>query len=88
MWEDPSFANSEVEGALGDNDPVDVVEIGQTRGKIGQIMKVKPLVALAMLDEGELDWKIVAISLDDPRASLVNDIDDVEKHLPVMFLLN
>ncbi|MGZ7383107.1 inorganic diphosphatase, partial [Streptococcus pyogenes] len=24
-WEDPSFANSEVEGALGDNDPVDVV---------------------------------------------------------------
>ncbi|THG15882.1 hypothetical protein TEA_022368 [Camellia sinensis var. sinensis] len=88
MWEDPSFANSEVEGALGDNDPVDVVEIGQTRGKIGQIMKVKPLAALAMLDEGELDWKIVAISLDDPRASLVNDIDDVDKHLPVMFLLN
>ncbi|XP_028066523.1 soluble inorganic pyrophosphatase 6, chloroplastic-like [Camellia sinensis] len=82
MWEDPSFANSEVEGALGDNDPVDVVEIGQTRGKIGQIMKVKPLAALAMLDEGELDWKIVAISLDDPRASLVNDIDDVDKHLP------
>ncbi|CAL5346895.1 unnamed protein product [Camellia sinensis] len=79
---DPSFANSEVEGALGDNDPVDVVEIGQTRGKIGQIMKVKPLAALAMLDEGELDWKIVAISLDDPRASLVNDIDDVDKHLP------
>ncbi|CAL5364221.1 unnamed protein product [Camellia sinensis] len=88
MWEDPSFANSEVEGALGDNDPVDVVEIGQTRGKIGQIMKVKPLAALAMLDKGELDWKIVAISLDDPRASLVNDIDDVEKYLPVMFLLN
>ncbi|THG08015.1 hypothetical protein TEA_029383 [Camellia sinensis var. sinensis] len=81
-WEDPSLANSEVDGALGDNDPVDVVEIGQTRGKIGQIMKVKPLAALAMLDEGELDWKIVAISLDDPRASLVNDIDDVEKHLP------
>lgn len=36
-----------------------------------------------MIDEGELDWKIVAISLDDPKASLVNDIDDVEKHFPV-----
>lgn len=36
-----------------------------------------------MIDEGELDWKIVAISLDDPRASLVNDVDDVEKHFPV-----
>lgn len=62
---------------------VDVVEIGETRGKIGEILKVKPLGALAMIDEGELDWKIVAISLDDPKASLVNDVDDVEKHFPV-----
>ncbi|XP_027364793.1 soluble inorganic pyrophosphatase 6, chloroplastic isoform X1 [Abrus precatorius] len=81
-WEDPSFANSEVEGALGDNDPVDVVEIGETRRKIGEVLKVKPLGALAMIDEGELDWKIVAISLDDPKASLVNDVNDVEKHFP------
>lgn len=81
-WEDPSFANSEVEGALGDNDPVDVVEIGERRGKIGEVLKVKPVAALAMIDEGELDWKIVAISLDDPRASLVNDVEDVEKHFP------
>ncbi|THU48095.1 hypothetical protein C4D60_Mb09t22610 [Musa balbisiana] len=81
-WEDPSFANAEVEGALGDNDPVDVVEIGERQAKIGEILKVKPLAALAMIDEGELDWKIVAISLDDPRASLVNDADDVEKHFP------
>lgn len=48
---------------------------------------MKPLGALAMIDEGELDWKIVAISLDDPRASLVNDIDDVEKHFPVCLFL-
>nr|GMD07224.1 soluble inorganic pyrophosphatase 6, chloroplastic-like [Ipomoea batatas]GMD08788.1 soluble inorganic pyrophosphatase 6, chloroplastic-like [Ipomoea batatas] len=38
-WEDPSFANSEVDGAFGDNDPVDVVEIGEKRGKIGEILK-------------------------------------------------
>ncbi|WKA09757.1 hypothetical protein VitviT2T_027377 [Vitis vinifera] len=81
-WEDPSFANSEVGGAFGDNDPVDVVEIGERRGKTGGILKVKPLAALAMIDEGELEWKIVAISLDDPRASLLNDVDDVEKHFP------
>ncbi|KAE8125936.1 hypothetical protein FH972_020697 [Carpinus fangiana] len=81
-WEDPSFANPDVDGALGDNDPVDVVEIGERQAKIGQILKVKPLAALAMIDEGELDWKIITISLDDPRASLVNDIDDVEKHFP------
>lgn len=62
---------------------VDVVEIGETQGKIGEVLRVKPLAALAMIDEGELDWKIVAISLDDPKASLVNDVDDVEKHFPV-----
>ncbi|GAB4838384.1 Soluble inorganic pyrophosphatase 6, chloroplastic [Ancistrocladus abbreviatus] len=81
-WEDPSFSNPEVEGAFGDNDPVDVVEIGEKQRKIGEVLKVKPLAALAMIDEGELDWKIVAISLDDPKASLLNDINDVEQHFP------
>ncbi|KAF5181780.1 Inorganic pyrophosphatase [Thalictrum thalictroides] len=81
-WEDPSFANPDVDGSFGDNDPVDVVEIGESQGKIGQVLKVKPLGALAMIDEGELDWKIIAISLDDPKASLVNDVGDVEIHFP------
>ena len=62
---------------------VDVVEIGEAQRKIGEVLKIKPLAALAMIDEGELDWKIVAISLDDPKAHLVNDVDDVEKHFPV-----
>ncbi|KAK8942374.1 hypothetical protein KSP39_PZI009171 [Platanthera zijinensis] len=81
-WEDPSYANLEVDGALGDNDPVDVIEIGDARAKIGEVLKIKPLAALAMIDEGELDWKIVAISLNDPRASLLNDMNDVEIHFP------
>lgn len=62
---------------------VDVVEIGERQAKIGEVLKVKPLAVLAMIDEGELDWKVVAISLDDPKADLVNDMDDVEKHFPV-----
>ncbi|XP_052733356.1 soluble inorganic pyrophosphatase 6, chloroplastic-like isoform X2 [Vigna angularis] len=70
-WENPSFANSKVEGEVGDNDP---------ERKICEVLKVKPLGALAMIDEGELDSKIVAISLNDTKASLVNDVNDVEKH--------
>jgi inorganic pyrophosphatase len=65
---------------------VDVVEIGDRQGKIGEVMKVKPLGVLAMIDEGELDWKVVAISIDDPKAELVNDVADVEKHFPVSAL--
>ena len=63
----------------GDNDPVDVVEIGSKDGKRGGVYKVKPLGVLAMIDDGELDWKVIAISVDDPKAALVNDVVDVEK---------
>lgn len=63
----------------GDNDPVDVVEIGSAAGKRGGVYKVKPLGVYAMIDDGELDWKIIAIAVDDPKASLVNDVADVEK---------
>ncbi|XP_002961089.2 soluble inorganic pyrophosphatase 6, chloroplastic [Selaginella moellendorffii] len=81
-WEDPNHANPEVEGALGDNDPVDVVEIGERRAGLGEILRVKPVAVLAMIDEGELDWKVIAISVDDPKAALVNDESDVEYYFP------
>lgn len=51
--------------------------------KIGEVLKVKPLAVLAMIDEGELDWKVIAISIDDPKAHLVNDVGDVDQHFPV-----
>jgi inorganic pyrophosphatase len=80
-WEDPSFVNKEVDAA-GDNDPVDVVEIGSQRGEMGAVYKVKPLGVLAMIDDGELDWKVIAINVDDPKAASVNDIEDVEREFP------
>ncbi|KAK7281724.1 hypothetical protein RIF29_09962 [Crotalaria pallida] len=60
-----------------------VKQIGERQRKIGEVLRVKPLAALAMIDEGELDRKIVAILLNDPKASLVNDVDDVEKHVHI-----
>ena len=35
-----------------------------------------------MIDDGELDWKVIAISEDDPKAASVNDIEDVERWAP------
>lgn len=66
---------------------VDVVEIGERQAKIGEVLKVKPIAVLAMIDEGELDWKVVAISIDDPKADLVNNVADCEKHFPVSLLI-
>ena len=64
----------------GDNDPVDVVEIGTKQLDMGGVYPVKPLATLAMIDDGELDWKIVAIRTDDPKAKNGNDVEDVERY--------
>ncbi|CAO3590129.1 unnamed protein product [Absidia cylindrospora] len=80
-WEDPDMMNEDTQ-AKGDNDPVDVCEIGQQVGNCGEIKKVKVLGVMALLDEGETDWKILAIDVNDPLASEINDIKDIERHFP------
>lgn len=37
---------------------------------------------MALLDEDETDWKIIVIDVNDPLAPRLNDIEDVERHLP------
>lgn len=36
----------------------------------------------ALLDEGETDWKVIVVDVNDPLASKLNDVEDVERHLP------
>lgn len=35
----------------------------------GQVIQVKVLGILALIDEGETDWKVIAINTDDPDAN-------------------
>ena len=37
---------------------------------------------MAMIDEGETDWKLIGIDVTDPLAAVLNDVDDIDKHLP------
>lgn len=83
-WEDPTFFHPDAEGCRGDNDPVDVCEIGSRIIQPGAIRAVKVLGILCMIDEGEADWKVVTIDAEDKWAPFLNDIDDVEKELPGM----
>ncbi|GCE99641.1 inorganic pyrophosphatase [Zygosaccharomyces mellis] len=80
-WEDPNVVHPETK-AVGDNDPVDVLEIGETIGYTGQIKQVKVLGIMALLDEGETDWKVITIDINDPLAPKLNDIEDVERYCP------
>jgi len=80
-WEDPTVEHPQLK-VFGDNDPVDVVEIGARAHGQGEIVRVKVLGALAMIDDGELDWKVIAIASDDPLASQLQDVKDVEAKMP------
>lgn len=55
-------------GLRGDGDPVDVVEIGHSPMEVGEVRDVVLLGALALVDEGELDWKLLALRADNPFA--------------------
>ncbi|KAF6716486.1 Inorganic pyrophosphatase [Oryzias melastigma] len=70
-WEDPAHKDGDT-GCCGDNDPIDVCEIGTKVYSRGEVIKVKVLGVLAMIDEGETDWKVIAINVEDPEAKDLN----------------
>ena len=80
-WEDPTHKDKAT-GLAGDNDPLDVCEIGSRVSVMGEVRPVKVLGILGMIDEGEMDWKVIAIDTQDPHAAKLNDVGDVEKHMP------
>jgi len=80
-WEDPNHIDSAT-NAKGDNDPIDVCEIGHRVAKRGDVYSVKVIGVIALIDEGETDWKLIAIDVNDPMAEKLNDITDVDLHMP------
>ena len=74
-WEDPAFHD-------GDNDPIDVIEVGTTPLSMGSIVSVRVLGALKLIDEGETDHKIIALRSDDPHFDVIRDMQDLEKYKP------
>lgn len=74
-WEDPDLE--------GDNDPLDVLDI--STGKTlqpGDVQQVKVLGSLGLIDDGEIDWKIISISNQSEDFDKVNDLADVNKYYP------
>lgn len=80
-WESPVHVD-ESTGCKGDNDPIDVVEIGSKVHPRGSVIQVKILGVMALIDEGETDWKLIAIDVNDQLAPQLNDISDVDKYQP------
>lgn len=79
-WEDPDTIS--MEGFGGDDDPLDVIEVGSSPLALGSVTEVKVLGSLELIDEGETDHKIIALRVSDPRARNIDDMKDLEKHIP------
>ena len=80
-WEDPEHVDESTK-CKGDGDPVDVCEIGHKVHPMGSVIQVKILGTVAMIDEGETDWKMLAIDVTDPLAEKLNDVADIEREMP------
>eukprot|EP00928_Gymnodinium_smaydae_P006222 TRINITY_DN1217_c0_g1_i1.p1 TRINITY_DN1217_c0_g1~~TRINITY_DN1217_c0_g1_i1.p1 ORF type:complete len:825 (-),score=209.87 TRINITY_DN1217_c0_g1_i1:285-2759(-) len=80
-WEDPKHVSEET-GCPGDNDPIDVIELGTRQRPTGAIVRVKILGVIAMIDADETDWKILALAVDDDKAPAIQDLNDLDAHMP------
>ena len=80
-WEDPAHTTPDTQAA-GDNDPIDAMEIGTQIHPTGAVIRVKILGCLAMIDDGETDWKVICVDVNDPLALKCDDIGDVEREVP------
>lgn len=80
-WENPALVHPDTK-AGGDNDPIDVCEISGDVLAHGSVTAVKILGVYGMIDDGETDWKIIALNAAHPKADEVNDIADVDKVFP------
>jgi len=63
-----------------DNDPLDILVLGQEVAVPLCIMRAKPIGVMKMLDQGEADDKIIAVHADDPEFAEINSLEDLPPH--------
>jgi inorganic pyrophosphatase len=63
-----------------DNDPLDILVIGQEPVYPGVLMQARPIGVMTMIDNMERDDKVIAVHADDPEYSHYNDISQFAEH--------
>ena len=59
-WEDPT-KKCKITNCFGDSDPLDVIELSSKSYSIGEVIPIKILGAISVIDNNEADWKIIGI---------------------------
>lgn len=63
-----------------DNDPLDILVLGQADVYPLSIMRARPIGYMRMIDQGEMDDKIIAVHADDPEMAQIQKINDLPPH--------
>lgn len=63
-----------------DNDPLDVIVLTTFPLAPGILVSVRPVAVIDMVDDGESDYKIIAVPSDDKRWDDVKNLEDLNKH--------
>ncbi len=64
-----------------DGDALDVLVQTTYPLTTGIMVKVRPVAIINMIDDGESDFKIIAVPVDDKRFDEAQDLEDVNKHM-------
>lgn len=70
-------------GAPGDDDPLDILDLCPEAQGVGEVVCCRPLGAVCLIDEGQADWKIIAVNTEGkgPLAG-ARSIEDAERIAP------
>lgn len=63
-----------------DNDPLDILVLGQETVVPLAILRAKPIGVMKMMDQDDADDKIIAVHADDPEYGPYNSLDELPKH--------
>lgn len=64
-----------------DNDPLDILVLSQINIQPLCMVEAKVIGVMHMVDEDEIDDKIISVAANDPSVNHFNDIEELPKHL-------
>ena len=80
-WENPHKTElTDIGSFCGDNDPLDIMDFSYLPHQLGDIYQVKVFGAIALIDQGEMDWKILGVNVEDPVCAQLRDYCDFFEH--------
>ena len=63
-----------------DHDPLDILVLGQEPASSLCLLRAKPIGMMKMIDQGQIDDKIIAVHADDPEYSNYRSIHELPQH--------